>query len=330
MRNSMIVKLSLSAIVLASACSNDDSAVVTTPAGTNYVVPLADFEYQPEIAAWDDGFYDPALVAELVGQVVPTTDGGLLTDGGFAADSGVLPTTSQFPRPIGSLLALWGVVVNSSCAPTVASADNDQDGIPAAYSATFSCSNIVAGDRTSSVTGAVTIADADDNSTTAGLTVTYSNFVVSVVRTNGINRSRTLNGTVSLAPTGSGAFQITKNLTTNFAFADSGGDQAQGTYVSTAQATYSPEAGVSDPFSRGTVTFSGQGTLSRNFGGANLSRVVTRTTNPPLHWNRSCRTQTAGNIGFDSGSLIYTDDAGSSVTLKFSGCGGPPSVTTTN
>ena len=108
MRNSMIVKLSLSAIVLASACSNDDSAVVTTPAGTNYVVPLADFEYQPEIAAWDDGFYDPALVAELVGQVVPTTDGGLLTDGGFAADSGVLPTTSQFPRPIGSLLALWG------------------------------------------------------------------------------------------------------------------------------------------------------------------------------------------------------------------------------
>jgi hypothetical protein len=310
--------------------------VVTTPAGTSYVVPLADFDYQPEIAAWDDGFYDPALIAELVGQVIPTSDGGLLTeggvlaDGGLAADGGFLPTTSKFPRPIGSLLALWGVVVNSSCAPTVASVDDDQDGIPAAYSATFSCSNIVAGDLTSSVTGAVTIADADDHSTTAGLTVTYSNFVASVVRKNGINRSRTLNGTVSIAPTGSGSFQITKNLTTNFAFADSGGDPAQGTWISTAQATYAPQAGVSDPFSQGTVTFSGQGTLSRNFGGANLSRVVTRTTNPPLHWNRSCRTQTAGNIGFDSGSLIYTDDAGSSVTLKFSGCGGPPSVTTKN
>ena len=295
MRNSMMSqKLSLSAIVLASACSNDDSAVVTTPAGTNYVVPLADFEYRPN-AAWDDGFYDPALVAELVGQVVPTTDGGLLTDGGFAADSGVLPTTSQFPHPIGSLLALWGVVVNLSCAPTVASADNDQDGIPAAYSATFSCSKAcVAGDRTSSVTGAVTITNADDNSTTAGLTVTYSNFVVSVVRTNGINRSRTLNGTVSLAPTGSGAFRNLQEPHDEFRLRRFGRQSSAGTYVSTAQATYSPEAGVSNPFSRGTVTFSGQGTLSRNFGGANLSRVVTRTTNPPLHWNRGCERRRRG------------------------------------
>jgi hypothetical protein len=89
------------------------------------------------------------------------------------------------------------------------------------------------------------------------------------------------------------------------------------------QATYTPDPGLTNPFVSGTVNLTGQGTLTRVFQGVNQSRIVTRTTNPLLHWNRSCRATDATLSGFDAGTLIYTDNAGGVFRLAFSGCGAP-------
>jgi hypothetical protein len=114
-----------------------------------------------------------------------------------------------------------------------------------------------------------------------------------------------------------------RNLSLVFDFADQSGNRAQGTHVMAEQATYTPDAGLSDPFASGTVNLTGQGTLSRVFQGVNESRIVTRSTSPALHWNRSCRAQDATVSGFDSGTLIYSDDKGGTFRLTFSGCGAP-------
>jgi hypothetical protein len=51
--------------------------------------------------------------------------------------------------------------------------------------------------------------------------------------------------------------------------------------------------------------------------------MVTRSTNPSIHWNRNCRTADPTSAGYDSGTLVYQDDAGSSLRLDYSGCGAP-------
>ncbi len=121
-----------------------------------------------------------------------------------------------------------------------------------------------------------------------------------------------------------GAFQSSTNLTVAFDFTDANGDKATGTWTTNDQGTYTPDPNVgTDIFAMGTVNLTGTSTLQRAFNGQNQSRMVTRQTNPQLHWNRSCKTQTADSIGYDSGTLIYQDTAGSQLQLKFNGCGNP-------
>jgi hypothetical protein len=57
--------------------------------------------------------------------------------------------------------------------------------------------------------------------------------------------------------------------------------------------------------------------------GADQSRTVTRSTRPLLHWNASCRAANPTAPGFDSGTLIYLDNAGGSVQVTFNGCLNP-------
>ena len=212
--------------------------------------------------------------------------------------------------------------MTSDCVPTTAFTDADQDGIPLTYTANYNCVNQVSGTRTTTVTGGVMITDADDTSALGGLSIVFNNFVVNTAITNGDSRSRTLNGSISMLPS-AGTYVTSRNLSLAFDFADKSGNRATGTHVMTEQATYTPDAGLTDPFASGSVNLAGQGTMTRVFQGVNDSRVITRTSNPPLHWNRSCRAQDATATGFDAGTLIYTDDKGGTFRLVYSGCGAP-------
>ena len=88
-------------------------------------------------------------------------------------------------------------------------------------------------------------------------------------------------------------------------------------------AAYTPTAGQSDPFASGTVSLSGQGTLSRSFQGVQQSRVVARSTNPSLHWNAACRAADPTATGYDSGTVLYADDMGGTLQVVFNGCENP-------
>ena len=310
-----------SVMAMMAACSSDDAEVVTSD-GT-YVAPVYDYDYATDAALLDTGVYDPALFYAVIAQVYPG-DAAIDVE---IPDGGVVSTSRKFPRPLAGLLSRWGVQVTAACAPTTAFDDVDQDGIPASYTATFNCANQVNGSRTTNLTGAITIADTDDNSAVAGATITFNNLAASVAISGGDSRSRTLNGTITMAPSGT-AFQINRDTTVAFDFSDSSGKKAQGTHVMVAQATYTPD-NAADVFAAGTFNLTGQGTLTRNFQGANQSRVVTRTTNPALHWNRACRSQNVAAAGFDAGTLIYSDDRGGKLQATWNGCGSP-SISTTD
>jgi hypothetical protein len=307
-----------------AACSSDEGTVVTAP-GT-FMAPVVDYDTVVDAAMWDEALYDPILIGIVVAQVTPS-DGGVAdaevpAEAGAAVDAGVPVVSRRIPRPLSALLAAWAARVTSDCVPMTAFTDGDQDGIPLTYTASYNCTNQVSGSRTTTVTGAVTITDADDNSALGGMSIVFNNFVVNTAIIDGDSRSRTLNGSISMLPS-AGTFVTSRNLSLAFDFAAKSGNRAQGTHVMAEQATYTPDPGLTDPFASGSVNLSGQGTLSRVFQGVNESRIVTRTTNPALHWNRSCRAQDPTAAGFDAGTLIYTDDKAGTFRLAFSGCGAP-------
>jgi hypothetical protein len=305
-------------LALVAACSSDEGAVVTAP-GT-YMAPVADYDANVDAMMWDTALYDPIVIGIVVAQVTPSDSG--IADASEVIDAGVPAVTKTIPRPLGALLASWGARVTADCVPVVAFTDADLDGIPLIYSATYNCSNLISAGRTTTVTGNVIITDADDNNPLGGMAILFNNFVVNTAIINGDTRSRTLNGSISMLPSG-GTYVSSRNLSLAFDFVDKNGNRAQGTHVMAEQATYTPDAGLTNPFASGTVNLTGQGTLSRTFQGVNESRIVTRATNPLLHWNRSCRAQDPTNSGFDAGTLIYTDDKGGTFRLAFSGCGAP-------
>ena len=160
-----------------------------------------------------------------------------------------------------------------------------------------------------------------DSSATGGLTVTFSSFVIAVGTSAG-GVGRTLNGTMALVPGPNGTFTATQNLTTTFPSADPSTVGALDTYVSKETATYTPTSAV-DPFSSGTANLGGSGKLTATFNGDKQDKDVSRSSNPLLHWNRSCRTQFKGSIGYDSGTLIYSIGGDGKLDLLFSGCVAP-------
>jgi hypothetical protein len=328
MRYTLLRAMVPSLVALVGACSSDENAT-TVATNATYVAPVADFGITAETALWYDGVYDP-LAGIVIAQVTPTTgDAGIVVDGG-ALDAGALDRAAiakLFPRPISGLLAVWRAVVRADCVPMVPSVDNDQDGVPASYNATFNCSALTVGNRTSSVTGTVAITDTDDSAKLSGFSVTFTNFTVATT-VAGRSRTRTLNGTATLAPATPSTFQSTTDLSVAFDFADPGAAHTLGTCSTKGQGTYMADPTVgTDVFAGGTVTFSGASTLSRTIAGASQSRPVARQTNSPLHWNRGCFAQNADSLGYDSGTLVYQDDRGSRVEVRFNGCGSPTIIT---
>lgn len=298
------------------------AGTVTTTDGYGYVAPMANVYWGIDPMMWDYGYYDPYYLYTVIGQVVEGHDGGFL-DGGQL--DGAAPMSSHLPRPLGALLSAWGARIHQDCPPTTQFVDADGDGIPASYNATFNCTNQIAGDRISAVTGTVTIADSNDGSPTGGLSMTFTGFFVSVVdNAAGTTRARTLDGTASFAPTTGGKFQGTHDLTIAFSFSDPGQTAVQGKFTGQGTAGYTPDApGSADAFAGGTVELGGQGTLTDNFMGATGPHAITHSTNPPLHWSQNCRTNTPDAAGFDAGALVFKDDVGGTLQLQFTGCRAP-------
>ncbi len=268
-----------------SACSNQTNQTIAASMG-GFAGPILDYDLALDTAMWDD------------------------------------TSESPIPRPLGALLDSWAAVVDPSCLPSVAFVDADRDHVPAAYSAMFACINQAsAGGRITNVTGGVTITDSDDRSSTSGYTITFNHFVVSV-SLPGNNRARTLDGTISLVAEGRG-FHTARDLTVAFDQSANTNEHITGTNVTHEAADYAPDVGQADPFAAGVVNLSGQSTLSRSFQGVDLSRTVTRSTQPPLHWNDSCRAATPTAPGFDAGTVMYVDNAAGSVQVIFNGCLNP-------
>jgi hypothetical protein len=289
--------LSLTAI---AACTNEP---VFTPVVTgDFVAPVTAFDPAIDAALWDDTNYNTVVVTTAVAQVA------------------AVPTSPVLPRPLGSLFAALGAVVPRSCLPQVTFVDADQDGIPASYAESFNCTGSPAG--TARVTGRVSITDTNDNSPTGGLTVTFNSFVIAVTGAAGVVTARNFDGTISLAPSGNNAFSVVQNLTTIVPSADPATPQLLDTYVSKETATYVADPGISDPFASGTAALDGTGKFTATFNGDNKTEDITRSTDPNLHWNRSCRTTAPGTFGYDAGTLSYKFSDSKRVLL-FSGCGAP-------
>lgn len=227
------------------------------------------------------------------------------------------------PRPLDTLLRTWGAIVDGTCVTSGAIVDDDGDGVPASWKGSFGCSNVPAGSQTSTVTGDVTIQDADDTASDSGFVVAFQSFLVDVVRSDGFGRSRTLTGAAYLIPSGSPPASYTVHQRLNIAFTLVQPTKADlfASYASDTQALYEPDPVVasSAPFSFGTLTLAGASSVV--IGGAGYPQ--TRTSDPPLHWNRGCRAQSPPGVGFDSGAIVYSNAATgneASVRIAFDGC----------
>lgn len=317
MQHKRLVRAS-SAIALASlvACgaSCTTTGTVTTTYGYSYVAPMADVWWGVDPMMWDYGYYAPYYLYAVIGQVVAEPEGGVI-DGGSL--DGAAPASSRLPRPLGALLTSFGAQIHQDCLPTTQLVDADGDGIPASYSATFNCTNQIVGDRITAVVGMVTITDSNDASATGGLSMTFTSFFVSVVDNgDGTTRVRTLDGTATFGPSSGGTFQGTHDLTIAYSFSNPGETPTEGTLVTHGTAVYTPDApGSADPLASGVVELGGEGNTG--------AHAITRSTNPPLHWSRSCRTQSSDSSGFDGGNLLFKDDIGSTLQLQFMGCRAP-------
>jgi hypothetical protein len=302
MRNrSCLAPLAVSTLAVVAACT-DENQLIPVMDGT-FVAPVADFDPALDAALWDDGVQSTVVVAQAVAQTSAV----------------VVTPTPALPRPLGPLFASMGVSIPSSCVPAVAFVDNDHDGIPATYTATFNCIG------TSRVTGRVSITDSNDNSPLGGLTVTFDNFIIAPTTT--VPSGRTFNGTLALTPQGGLSFKVTQDLTTTFPSQDPSTPNLQGQYASKETAIYTGES-ASDPFAAGTAVLDGSGNLAATFNGNQEKRDIARSTKTSLHWNRACRTQIPSSPGYDSGTLQYAIDGDGKLLLVYSGCTEPTRAVT--
>lgn len=229
-------------------------------------------------------------------------------------------TSRPVPRPLDTLLRTWGAIVDGTCVTGDAIVDHDGDGVPASWNGSFGCSNVPASSQTSTVTGDVTIADSDDTASDSGFVVGFKSFLVDVVRSDGFGRSRTLTGAAYLIPSGSPPTSYTVHQRLNIAFTLVQPTKADlfASYASDTQALYEPDPLVasSTPFSAGTLTLAGASSVV--IAGAGYPQ--SRTSEPPLHWNRACRVQSPPGLGFDNGAIVYSNANGANVRIGFDGC----------
>lgn len=170
------------------------------------------------------------------------------------------------------------------------------------------------------------VADADDASASSGYRIDFDAFMVELSRPNGTSRTRTVTGNVTVTVKGAppalaSGIDIVRNLTVKQSNVTAGATN-EWTHETAVNASYVPDADViADPFARGSLTSSGQGTNTMQIRSETRTRSWTRQTDPSLHWNRQCRATDPTIPGFDSGRVKHTDDRGNVVVVTFTACG---------
>lgn len=227
---------------------------------------------------------------------------------------------SSLPTPLRALLGAFGVSVPEGCVtPGSSSADEDEDGIPASYSANLACT----AEDGATASGTVEVADADDGAEGSGFTLTFSPLTLTSPTSRGGSRARTLDGTLAVSQRSDPpAYEIERDITVDFNDVRANGNAVQGTYVTNARSSYTPDEGAGDPLDAGTLTVSGETEVTLNGDNGGTTRTITRSTDPPLHWSRSCLEDDEG-MGIDAGTLVLRDDVENTLRVEFSGCGRP-------
>lgn len=260
------------------------------------------------------------------GRASIAVDAAMLDDGSHPDDGGgfwlyATATERSFPRPVDSLLRIWGARVDASCVTATSAegsvVDDDRDGVPASWDGTFRCTGQILQSRMVSVRGRVVVEDASDADAHAGFKVSYDAFAVRVQDENGVARSRTLNGTATLEARGVD-FLITQNVENVMRLERPESPSVEATYTGPITAVYTPDASVagSDPFAVGSVIVAGRATLEE--GG--LFYALDRSASPPLHWNRGCRGASPAGVGYDEGVFQVASSGGLRARVEFRSC----------
>lgn len=313
MRTSIRSLLAPAALFVAAGCST--TGTTTTDVAYATTVPI----YDPLCPfMWDSAYY----AAPYYG-FYQVTGGGPATgipaeggagDAGNDAEAGA--PVGHLPRPLGALLRFWGAGQTLNCSPVITFADADQDGIPASFDGPVHCT-ASGPNSTATMTGTVAITDADDSSKNSGFSVMFMGFTVEVDQSSGATQRFVVNGPMTLAPM-NGTYIVMRQLHVDFDVANVGSPRIAGSFDTQGGATYSPDPSVAatDPFAKGAVTLSGQGTLSR-LGQEAGTIMFTRQTSTPLTWDRNCITQRADSPGFTGGTLVYQGSGGATIQVDF-------------
>lgn len=262
------------------------------------------------VVAYGDPYYDAVVIT---GYYVPGTYYVYQLDERPAAGDAA-------PAVVRALLARWSATIDPECVSATRSRDGDRDGIDVSSTVTFDCSSS-AGDGSTEVTGAVTLTDADDMAADAGFTLSFERFSVRVTKAGGAVTERVVDGTLGIRK-GLADLRLTRDLTVEVVeVTETEADAAprRTRMHLSGEGTFSPEAAPGGArTTRGTLTVSGQGTLT---GPDGIGIDVTRATDPTLRWNVDCMND-AQHHGFDSGAIVYRAGGGRGprVRLEYESC----------
>ena len=185
--------------------------------------------------------------------------------------------------------------------------DNDNDGVRANASITYTCTYTYGG-TTMLASGSISEKDYNDSDPNSGYEIHLNNLKFTMSGSGG-TFSMTENGDFVLQTASNGGYTAQFNLTLGY-------DDGQGSAMTiawTGNPSYTPDSGTTG-FDAGTFHFNG--TLSFDDGAGNTYDLTYQTFAAGLHYNAAC----SSGADFDSGSISYSDGT-NQVTLTYNGCG---------
>ncbi len=298
--------------------------VVALSACSSLATPQADSSDAQAVVA-DELALDGALLEDLAA--------GTLTAGSQeVATQSLLP---GFPRPVARLLRHWRVRLadidpaSGQCSVNVsAGQDGDNDGVLGGFSVEFTnCSATTDDGHTATFAGKLSYGDTDDTDpNVTSRTMTFTNFQATISGTNArgvaFSRSRTWDGSVTVAPDSGGGVTITKSMQVQIILTRDGQVVHQTATTIDRTTTYTPDDSAR-PRDAGTLEVSGTVDMTRD--GTNYVFNVATDANDPLHWSKSCAQQQDNFPGFDRGTVVYTyttnGQVTKTITVTYQDCG---------
>ncbi|MCC6521876.1 MAG: hypothetical protein IT373_04380 [Polyangiaceae bacterium] len=232
----------------------------------------------------------------------------------------------RFPRVLVNLLRSWESMVSSDCVEMTPYVDEDADGIPATFTATFDCAQAADGGRTITVTGSIDISDASDAEEGAardGFDIVFRELrtgkLLPAVAGEGLasrrlEHARVINGKVAVRSVESRLFEA--NVSSILALRHEDDTGILGQSLTWLAGQYDTDASASDPMDVGWLEYHAVGSATW----LDETWMLWRETDPTLRWRRQCRELYPGVSGFSAGALVVHDDAGNLLRLEHGGC----------